>query len=354
MENVLGHKLPEDSGEGDMTWFCRLNPFEQQETRRQAFYKRAHWPDLPDGQWSKRPGYFYPHILPEGHQEKAFFDPSVMGYLEANDIAFHAESLNLRSSQACCFNFLYPLRQDLDLATRVLKPWLSDLDRVSEIEFEYTGPEAVTKWLGEPPGGKRGQNRTSADAVIWWESRDGRPKVTLLEWKYTEKEFGSCGGYGSDGNRQKARCRTLDTRLIESTRDCSLALGDTQHNRRRYWEHMQEAGVRFQEFVLKGCLFLGPLYQLMRLQLLASWLASHAQNDVEVAVACFKGNSDLMRPPRYLRHLDAYLPSAWQSLLAEPNRFRVVFVDDLMAHCDSLPDVARSPWRTYLRDRYGV
>lgn len=354
MPNEVVHKLPEDPGEGDVAWFDRLNPFAQQETRRQILYKHTHWPNLADGHWSKRPGYFYPHILPEGHQEKAFFDPSVIAYLQANDIAFHTESLNLKSSQACCFNFLYPIRQGLDVASSVLKAWLSDLGQVTRIEFEYTGPKAVTEWLGEPPGGKRGQNRTSADAAIWWENRDRRPKVTLLEWKYTEKEFGSCGGFHSGGNRQKARCLTLDVSSIESASDCYLALGNTPRNRRRYWEHMEDAGIQLREFVGKGCPLRGPLYQLMRLQLLAWWLTSNTQSSAEVAVACFKGNSDLMRSPRYLKYLDPYLPSAWQSLLSEPNRFRVVLVDDLMAHCDSLPDVAESPWRTYLGERYGV
>jgi hypothetical protein len=354
MPTAVIHKLPDDPGSGDVTWFDRLNAFEKQETLRQALYKRAHWPELPDGQWSKRPGYIYPHILPEGHQEKAFFDPSVMDYAEANNIAFHTESLNLRSSQACCLNFLYSLRQGLDLASRVLKPWLSDLARVTTIEFEYTGPPEVTDWLGEPPAGKRGQNRTSADAVIWWENRDGKPKRTVLEWKYTEKEFGSCGGFHSDGNRQKARCLTLDARSIEPARDCYLALGETPRNRRRYWEHMEKAGIRFREFTGKGCPFRGPLYQLMRLQLLAAWLATNTQNNAEVAVACFQGNRLPMISPPYLSYLDRYLPSAWQCLLAEPNRFRVMFVEDLMAYCDSLPGVARLPWRTYLMERYGI
>jgi len=353
METVV-HKVPEDPGEDDIEWFGRLNPFEQQETRRQVLYKRTRWPGLQNGPWSKRPSYIYPHILPEDHQEKAFFDPSVMNCLEANDIAFHTESLNLRSSQVCCLNFLYPLRQDLDLASRVLKAWMSELAQVAGIEFEYTGPEAVTEWLGEPPGGKRGQNRTSADAAIWWEDSHSRPRLTLLEWKYTEKEFGPCGGYRSKGNRQKEWCRTMDVTLIQPEKDCYLALGDTPLKRRRYWEHMQEAGIRFQDFVGTGCPFRSPLDQLMRLQLLAHWLACNTENDVNVAVACFEGNTKLLRCPPYLRGLDPYLPSAWQSLLTEPNRFMVAFVENLMAHCDSLPEAAQSPWRAYLRERYGV
>lgn len=351
MNTVVTHKLPGDSGEGDIAWFDRMNDFEQEETRRQAHYKRAHWPDLSDG---RRQGRTYPHILPDGHQEKALFDAFVIPYMQAHDIAFHAEFLNLRSSQACCLNFLFPLRGNLELASRVLRIWLPGLDRVTGIEFEYTGPEAVTDWLGEPPGGKRGLNRTSVDAAVWWADGDRQPRLTLLEWKYTEKGFGSCGGYGSRGNPDPERCRTLDVRSIDPPRDCYLVKGDTARTRRRYWEHMQDGGIRVPEFVGKGCPLRGPLYQLIRLQLLAHWLATNTRNRVEVAVACFQGNTALMRSPPYLKYLDPHLPSVWQSLLPEPNKFRVLLVQDLMAHCDYLPDVAKSPWRRYLGERYGV
>ena len=118
------HLLPGEVG-GDTTWFTRLNPFEKQETRRQVTFKRAAWPSLEDGVWSKRPTYQYPHILPAGHVEKAFYQPitqSVIGYLQEADIAVHSEILNLRSSQAACLNILFPLRLDLALAVTVLVP----------------------------------------------------------------------------------------------------------------------------------------------------------------------------------------------------------------------------------------
>jgi len=41
-------------------------------------------------------------------------------------------------------------------------------------------------------------------------------------------------------------------------------------------------------------------------------------------------------------------------LLHEPDRFQVLYVEDLMARCDYLAGVATSPWREYLRERYGV
>lgn len=217
-----GHKLPGDPGGGSTGWFEGMNLFEQQETRHQVEYKRRHWPNMPDGKWR---GEAYPHILPEGKQEKAFFEPFLIPYMQAHDIAFHSQSLNLRSSQACCLNFLYYLRQNLETASEVLRGWFPQLARVISIEFEYTGPEAVTDWLGEPPGGKRGLYRTSVDAAIWWADAGKQPRLTLLEWKYTESSFGNCGGYVSKGNPDPKRCRSLDLPSIKPTGDCYLMWG---------------------------------------------------------------------------------------------------------------------------------
>ena len=351
MKDTVKHKLPDDPGEGLTDWFENMSPFLQEQTRRQVHYKRKHWPDLGEGTWQGNP---YPHILPGGSQEKAFFDPSVMNYMEAHDIAYHVESLNLRSSQACCLNFFYHLRQNLDLASEVLRGWFPDLAKVISIEFEYTGPEAVTKWLGEPPGGKRGQNRTSVDAAIWYADAKKKPRLSLVEWKYTETSFGNCGGYVSDGNADPKHCRTLDVSSIKPRTDCYLQQGNHPTNRRRYWDHMEAAGIDYHVFEKPGCPFRGPLYQVLRQQLLAHWLETSTDNTVDVAVACFKGNEDLLRSPSYLRHVHPDLPSAWRAFLAEPERFQVLHVEDLMAQCDYLSSVATSPWREYLRERYKV
>ena len=57
--------------EGHTKWFRRLNAFEQQETLRQVAWKRKHWPDPPDGEWTKRKGYTCPHILPDANRSLA-------------------------------------------------------------------------------------------------------------------------------------------------------------------------------------------------------------------------------------------------------------------------------------------
>jgi hypothetical protein len=347
----VAHKLPEDAGPGSTDWFDRMSPFVQEHTRRQVEYKRRHWTDLADGTYR---GKTYPHLLPQGNQEKAFFKPFLIPYMRAHDIAFHSEYLNLRSSQACCLNFLYYLRQNLDLASDILRTWFPELLGVITIEFEYTGPQAATDWLGEPPGGKRGQNRTSVDAAIWWADSQRKPRLTLVEWKYTEKGFGNCGGYTSPGNTDRKRCRELDVASINPGQDCYLHQGDRPTNSRHYWDHMKEAGIRPQVFEEHGCPFRGPLYQLMRQELLAHWLEENTDYTVDVAVACFQDNQDLMRSPGYLKHLDPHVPTAWRTFLDEPERFRVLHVEDLLAHCDHLSGVATSPWREYLRERYGV
>jgi hypothetical protein len=101
-------------------------------------------------------------------RDTPYLQPALLSYAAGEDIALHSEVLNLKSSQAACFNFLFPLRIDLALANAALRSFLPGLREVTAIEFEYTGPPGVTAWLSEPRGGKRGQNRTSIDAAIFW------------------------------------------------------------------------------------------------------------------------------------------------------------------------------------------
>ena len=131
MREIVRHCLPGEYS-GDDSWFLRLNAFEQQETRRQVAFKRSRWPELNDGVWSKRANYQYPHILPEGHMAKALYYPvadQILKYIEDEDIALHTEALNLRSSQVCCFNVLFPLREDKELGRLVLAPLLASLQK---------------------------------------------------------------------------------------------------------------------------------------------------------------------------------------------------------------------------------
>lgn len=361
MGETVRHCLPGE-GRGDETWFYRLNAFEQQEIRRQVAFKRNHWPELKDGAWSKRPNYQYPHILPENHIKEALYQPvaaQILKYVHDEDIALHSEALNLRSSQVCCFNVLFPLREDKELGRLVLAPLLPGVRAVEAIEFEYTGPEGTTEWLGEPPGGKRGQNRTSIDAAIWWRDSTGIRWVTLVEWKYTERSFGSCGGYASEANATKKSCHSLDASNIRSERECFLTRGGPQTSR-RYWEHLKQAGINRARFmVLRGCPFRGPFYQLLRQSLLAVYLRQREGiAKVEVATLVFGQNKSLLSCPSYLMPLAAGrvetgVIGAWNAVIPSTSPVRHVTVEEIISAADSVLS-KDDPWRSYVRERYGV
>jgi len=155
---MIRHDLP---GDGPNTaWFDRLNPFEQREARRQVCFKQEYLGIDEYGPLPTHPEHYYPHILPAAADRRAaLYGPmarAAIAYCDNEDIALHSQFLNLRSSQACCLNMMFPLRYDLDLAKTALKPLLPGVGKVSKIEFEWTGPDKVVTMLGEPRGGKHG------------------------------------------------------------------------------------------------------------------------------------------------------------------------------------------------------
>ena len=348
--------------DGSTAWFHRQNGFEQQETFRQVAFKRRRWPGLPDGQWSKRPTYTYPHILPAGHERLAFYEPladAILSYLDENNIALHSEVLNLKSSQAACLNFLFPLRQNLDLARSMLRSFLPGLREVTRIEFEYTGPPGATEWLGEPKRGKRGQNRTSIDAAIFWIGRSKRTHVTLAEWKYTERSFGGCSAFHNASRENKNLCRSLDVaRDRDPARSCLLTTGGGRRSR-RYWEHMESAGISLPAFGgVQGCPFQGPFYQLMRQFLLAAYLRQTGEADeVEVVSIGFARNTALHRVPPQLRPLVGGqrdgIVEAWNTVLQGVPPLRRWTVEQLMGRASKIEGIDLG-WRNYLRERYDV
>lgn len=348
------HGLPGDSSGLDSCWFERLSDFQKAITRRQVEFKNKKWPDLEDGEFVKWPGYYYPHILPAGHLEKNFYPDiynDVQHYLREKDIELHTEALNLLSSQVCCFNFLFPLKNNLRKASSILLTALPGLQQVLDIEFEYTGPDSTTEWLGEPTIGKRGQNRTSIDAAIWWIDQKEQKRLTLIEWKFTEKAFGTCGGYASKGNNNRQTCRTIRIQSINPKTDCYVASGKDDRTSRHYWEHLSESGISLERFGVRlGCPFIGPLYQLMRQYLLAAHCRANMSDiqAVDVIVIGFKGNQSLTKSPRHLSHLGGNVITAWNNLLTAAPPLRHVYVEDLMKNAQE------DGWTHYISERYGI
>ncbi len=380
-EMIIEHKMLGDPGPGDTTWFTDgQNPFEQQEIIRQVSYKVMHWHDLPMLASHRGSRHYYPHILPDepGMERLAYFPgfaDEALDYMRDADIQTHAEVLNLKSSQAACINFLFPLRRELALAPQVLRNILSNVATVTGIEFEYTGqdetkdtPKPCTTWLHEPTSGKRGQNRTSIDAAIFWTDIHGATHTSLLEWKYTERNFGTCSAYQKASPQVKARCRALDLTGNPAS-DCILT-GSSRNCGRRYWEHMSAAGISLAKFAehrarsgaglaaVEGCPFRGPFYQLMRQFLVAQYLRDHnAADHVDVIALEFEGNTALRAVPPDLRPLCSHagdtVVDAWNAILDGVPPLRRITAEQLMAGYDAVPRIAPD-WRNYILDRYGV
>jgi hypothetical protein len=368
MNDLIPHKMLGDPGPGDTTWFTdRQNDFERTEIVRQVSYKAMHWPHLPPLASHRGSLHHYPHILPPGNEQLAYFAgfaDEALAYMRAEDIEVHSEALNLKSSQAACINFLFPLRRDPALAKTVLCDILPNVATVTGLEFEYTGQDETnrahqpcTAWLGEPASGKRGQTRTSIDAAVFWTDTKAETHISLIEWKYTERNFGTCSAFQNATADVKARCRSLDV-TDNPAANCILA-GSGRHCHRHYWKHLSAAGISISKLAaVSGCPFQGPFYQLMRQFLVAQFLRDQkAADHVDVIALEFKGNAALREVPRQLRPLAAgpraTVSDAWNAVLDGVPALRRITAEDLIAAYDTAAGVDPA-WREYIRDRYGL
>lgn len=93
---------------------------------------------------------------------------------------------NMLSSQAMCFNLFAPLAGDPELATAVLALMIPGLAQVRRIEFEYTPEHDVF-------GDRTGHGGVDCDLLIEATLRDGENAIIVVETKFVEPDFSSCG-----------------------------------------------------------------------------------------------------------------------------------------------------------------
>lgn len=303
--------------------------FDSQQEKTQADWKKSMWPELPPGE---KQGRAYHHILPNDHWQKNLYPPilePVQAYCGENHIQLHSGLQNLKSSSACCYNIMFPLRLDKKLAAKVLAPVFPGLQEVIDIDFEFTGPADATEWLGEPKNGKRGMNRTSIDVAVTWKDSNSKIILSLCEWKYTERSFGTCGGYVSKGNTRRDECINLYASDPSAPSMCYLTKGG---NQRRYWQLLQLAGIDLSKFTRQGCPFIGPFYQLLRQFLLAAYMRQTRDFDqVEVVSMAFWGNKALTRVPSHLSYLGSDIYQAWNHVLTGVPPLRKIAVQEIVA-----------------------
>ena len=322
-----------------------MEDFREQMEKHQASYKGEVLGIKRNGPWRKKT---YAHILPKrlwslnlwegirGEPERYFAD---------NEIAWHIQKHNLLSSQIMCVNIFFPLRQHLD----VLKVWLSqhfeELEKVDKLDFEYIGPE---NYFNERGG--RGQNMTSSDLSITWYDKEEKKNMLLLEFKFTEPDFGQCS---KQGNPDPKRCYSSKKVVASPQTECYRV-----ERERRYWEYILSSNSPLKELLTTEsyCPFRYDFYQLMRNQLLAHCIQSDPKEDfkrVDFGVIYHVDNEVLTRMGRRFGRERNPL-KAWPSLLKNPNTFHPFTVQELLNTIEpKLPNDLVS-WRTYLKQRYDL
>lgn len=302
------------------------------------------------GRWR---GEEYRHILPADlwdlnlwHQIR---DAARIHFVEQH-IAWHEQRHNLLSSQMLCVNLFFPLRDQQALLAGFLSDHIPQLDRVGRVHFEYIGDK---NYLRERGG--RGRMRTSADVAIEWVDAVGSRCLLLLEFKFTEREFGRCGGATSKGNEDRPRCRRPNEILRSPEKMCYLV----RPKNRPYWEIALGGDSPLRTDMLATepyCPFRYDFYQLMRNQLLAHQIDADPESCFERAtfgVAYHGENEGLLRMGRAYGGERNPL-AAWRSVLRQPDRFVSFTVQDLLSWVDARLPSGLEEWRAFLRAKYAL
>lgn len=230
-------------------------------------------------------------------------------------------SNHLLSSQVQCANALAPFVADpaalaaifgTALGIRRVLPFdgygghghLSEFDRTDHVVFEWQGLENhLSEWKGVPV---RGSQATSADAAIRYEATDGAIEMALIEWKYTESY--------PDGALSTSRTSNATRRA-------------------RYLPIIDAPdGPLRSDFVGLDDLLAEPVYQLMRLVLLAHCIERSREQGVDrvrVLYVAPSANTALWQSPC----TDGYKAKVgggsyrdtWPTVLRRPDR--MVFMD---------------------------
>lgn len=246
--------------------------------------------------------------------------------------------VNMLSSQAMCFNLFTPMAHDLQLATKVLRPFFPSLKLVREIHFEYTPPNDIF-------GDQTGLGGVDCDLMIEAEWNDGTRAIITIETKFVETEFSICG-FCKPGRKSKGQpvCPG-DVRIRDGNEGCLYA--SKKHY--RYWEQSRRLKtLRLDTLPETGCPFAGPEWQLWVNHTLANALAEIRGAKHAVFAVCAPAGNDALLSDGVL--------DRFRARLLRPDSFTFIPLDGMFetiaAERTHVPEVEN--WCLALRQRYSV
>jgi hypothetical protein len=288
------------------------------------------------------------HRFRAGFEQENIYDgfrQEALAFFKRRKIKWHGGrscDISIVSSQIACLNCFFQFASD----PVALKCWLSqlypDLQEVLPISSaiepslpDRTRPFVTFEWIGErnylnERGQVRGQNRTSVDVMFRFRTNDQRIHIVLAEWKY-------CEAYKTSKYRPISDSGTDRFALYRPQLDatgCQLSLGS----------------VPFEK------LFFDPIYQLMRLQLLASAMERGREMDADVVSVLHispraSGAVLNLELSRQIAPSASTVGEVWRSV-AVPYRFKSIATEDLISML--IQSGANSAWTKYISKRYGT
>jgi hypothetical protein len=252
----------------------------------------------------------------------------------------NAPTRNLASSQTACVNFLLPLASITGALATCLKVVDKDVQSVINIEYDGFNSPVEFEWLGcgstlEKSAYTRGANATSADAFMLADCKGGVKRAYLFEWKYVESyEIGDYKGEGPSGETRRRRYKNL-----YEANDSSFT-----------------GAVPFDELLFE------PIYQIMRLRLLADRMVRCSEfgvNEATVVVVCPQENLEYRdqitsRPLATRLKEKTSLEAAIKSSLKDPTGFIMTSQEQLgTALMQKISDARIADWYQYHSGRYG-
>ena len=287
-----------------------------------------------DGPYGSRTN-LYPFCLPVAESASNLL-PEATGavdFFKTRHIQWHRGTASgptnhLVSSQVQCVNALFPMTSDPELIKRAFtceKVQINEVQKLDEayLTFEYNG--GGTDFLGEGRNHKpltRGANSTSTDAAFAFRSPEGR-ELALIEWKYTEKYLGSKLSEERKGRREL---------------------------RYKDW-YFSDDGPIDPQIVPYELIFVEPLYQLVRQQLLA-WRIEQAKVFDRVRVLHISPATNREYGQSLDRHKHRQpgetVAGIWQRMLRPAYQDRFVSLGSAM-----FTDPARGLTSAAYRARYG-
>ena len=192
---------------------------------------------------------------------------------------------NTLASQACCFNLFAPLKNRLDLASKLFSQILKKDDLiVTSIEIEFTPKKS--NHYDETIGDQSVLGGTDADVAVFYDFNKTQKGILLMEFKYIEAEFSVCSSYKNKNGKSSNGVNSKNIRpicnspefynqLLEPYLNSEKKQFDCGYLKFKNWQLLQHSKVFDLEKIKtqNSCPFRFSLNQIWRNMLLAEKVA---------------------------------------------------------------------------------